>query len=177
MAARFNDDGVTALYQALKGRLSALGLKLKDGLLPLVNVRHSTNQTPIVPASRTRYLAEISDTVRGYKKRARTQAKLAREIQQLMAAADMLEVDKPGRAKAAEAARDLAKLREEGMGAAERKLLNQWPAMQAAYAGDEYVVKIRDKEIRTALTTKSLSGTTIRKVSLPQYEDHGEILK
>lgn len=177
MAARFNDDGVTALYQALKGRLSALGLKLKDGLLPLVSVRHSTNQTPIVPASRTRYLAEISDTVRGYKKRARTQAKLAREIQQLMAAADMLEVDKPGRAKAAEAARDLAKLREEGMGAAERKLLNQWPAMQAAYAGDEYVVKIRDKEIRTALTTKSLSGTTIRKVSLPQYEDHGEILK
>ena len=177
MAARFNDDGVTALYQALKGRLSELGLKLKDGLLPLVSVRHSTNQTPIVPASRTRYLAEISDTVRGYKKRARTQAKLAREIQQLMAAADMLEVDKPGRAKAAEAARDLAKQREEGMGAAERKLLTQWPAMQAAYAGDEYVVKIRDKEIRTALTTKSLSGTTIRKVSLPQYEDHGEILK
>ena len=49
--------------------------------------------------------------------------------------------------------------------------------MQNAYAGDEYVVKIRDKEIRTALTSKSLSGTTIRKVCLPQYEDHGEILK
>ena len=42
---------------------------------------------------------------------------------------------------------------------------------------DEYVVKIRDKEIRTALTTKSLSGTTIRKVVLPQFEDHGEIVK
>jgi methylmalonyl-CoA mutase len=39
--------------------------------------------------------------------------------------------------------------------------------MQKAYAGDEYVVKIRDKEIRTALTTKSLSGTTIRKVACP----------
>ncbi len=177
MAARFNDDGVTALYQALKGRLGELGLHLKDGLLPLVKVRFSTNQTPIVPAARTRYLSEISDTVRGYKKRARTQAKLAREIQQLLAAADMLEIDKPGRAKAAEAARDLAKQREEGMGTIERKLLTQWPAMQTAYAGDEYVVKIRDKEIRTALTTKSLSGTTIRKVSLPQYEDHGEILK
>jgi methylmalonyl-CoA mutase len=177
MAARFNDDGVTALYQALKGRLGELGLHLKDGLLPLVKVRFSTNQTPIVPAARTRYLSEISDTVRGYKKRARTQAKLAREIQQLNAAADMLEVDKPGRAKAAEAARDLAKQREEGMGGAERKLLTHWPDMQAAYAADEYVVKIRDKEIRTALTTKSLSGTTIRKVSLPQYEDHGEILK
>ena len=177
MAARFNDDGVTALYQALKGRLSELGLSFKEGFLPRVDVRHSSNQTPIVPAARTRYLAEITDTVRGYKKRARTQAKLAREIQQLREAARMLSEDKPGRAKASEAAIDLAFAREENLGAAERKLLAQWPDMQAAYAGDEYVVKIRDKEIRTALTTKSLSGTVIRKVALPTYEDHGEILK
>jgi methylmalonyl-CoA mutase len=45
-----------------------------------------------------------------------------------------------------------------------------------AYAGDEYVVKIRDKEIRTGSRT-SLSGTKIRKVVLPTFEDHGEILK
>ena len=63
------------------------------------------------------------------------------------------------------------------MGAAERKLLAQWPEMLQAYAGDEYVVRIRDKEIRTQLVTRSLSGTPIRKVALPQYEDHGEILK
>ena len=177
MAARFNDDGVTALYQALKVRLGELGLKLKDGLLPAVDVRHSTNQTPVVPAARTRYLAEITDTVRGYKKQARAQAKLAREIQQLRAAAVMLEVDKPGRAKASEAAIDLAARREETQDPGAKKLLAQWPEMQTAYAGDEYVVKIRDKEIRTALTSKTLSGTTIRKVSLPTYEDHGEILK
>lgn len=177
MAARFNDDGVTALYQALKARLQALGLPLKDGRLPPVSVRHSSNQTPIVPAQRTRYLAEISDTVRGYKRRARAQAKLAREIQQLSAAAEMLKVEKPDRARAAEATIDLAQARELQMDADARKLLAQWPAMQQAYSGDEYVVKIRDKEIRTALTTKSLSGTTIRKVVLPQYEDHGEILK
>ncbi len=177
MAARFNDDGVTALYQALKVRLQALGLRLKDGRLPLVDVRHSTNQTPIVPPARTRYLAEISDTVRGYKKRARAQATLAREIQQLQAAAAMLKVDKPDRAPAAEAALDLAAKRQDRLDTDARHLLQQWPAMQQAYAGDEYVVKIRDKEIRTALTTKSLSGTTIRKVVLPSYEDHGEILK
>ncbi len=177
MAARFNDDGVTALYQALKKRLAELGLKVSEGRLPLVDVRHSTHQTPIVPPARSRYLAEISDTVRGYKKRAREQAKLAREIQQLRAAAQMLEVDKPGRAKASEAALDLAAAREAVQDPTAKKLLAQWPDMQKAYAGDEYVVKIRDKEIRTALTTKSLSGTTIRKVALPQYEDHGEILK
>ncbi|MEY4978604.1 MAG: Methylmalonyl-CoA mutase [Pseudomonadota bacterium] len=177
MAARFNDDGVTALYQALKTRLGALGLSLAEGRLPLVDVRHSTNQTPIVPPARTRYLAEIADTVRGYKQRAHQQARLAREIQQLRAAAQMLELDKPARAKAAEAVIDLAQQRELNQEPAARKLLAQWPAMQQAYAGDEYVVKIRDKEIRTALTTKSLSGTTIRKVVLPTFEDHGEILK
>jgi methylmalonyl-CoA mutase len=177
MAARFNDDGVTALYLALKRRLIELGLPLTEGRLLLVQVRHSTNQTPIVPPARTRYLAETADTVRGYKQRARAQAKLAREIQQLREAARMLAVDKPNRTKAAEAALDLAQERELQQDNDARKLLAQWPDMQKAYAGEEYVVKIRDKEIRTALTSKTLSGTVIRKVALPTYEDHGEILK
>jgi len=38
-------------------------------------------------------------------------------------------------------------------------------------------VKIRDREIRTALVHTSLSGSKIRKVALPRYEDHGEILR
>lgn len=177
MAARFNDDGVSALYQALKPRLAELGLGLNEGTLPVVGVRHSTNQTPIVPPARTRYLAEISDTVRGYKKAVREQARLAREIQQLRASATMLRIDKPERSRAAEAVIDLAQVRELDQDPGARKLLQQWPDMQKAYSGDEYVVKIRDKEIRTALTTKSLSGTVIRKVVLPPYEDHGELLK
>jgi methylmalonyl-CoA mutase len=178
MAARFNDDGVTALYQALLPRLCALGLQASEtGALPRVSVRASTNQTPVVPPARTRYLAEISDTVRGYKQRARAQARLAREVQQLRESVRMLQaacIENPDANTQLEA---LAQQRTDALGAAERKLLAQWPAMQQAYAGDEYVVKIRDKEIRTALTTKSLSGTTIRKVSLPTFEDHGEILK
>jgi methylmalonyl-CoA mutase len=177
MAARFNDDGVTALYQALLPRLQALGLPVRESLLPKVQVRFSSNQTPVVPAARTRYLAEISDTVRGYKARARSQARLAREVQQLRESGRMLHEANPSKVRAVEAVTGLAATREEQLGAAERKLLAQWPEMQRAYAGDEYVVKIRDKEIRTALTSRSLSGTTIRKVALPQFEDHGEILK
>src|SRR6185295_7168516 len=124
-----NDDGVTALYQALKPRLVELGLKLKDGILPAVGVRHSTNQTPVIPAARTRYLAEISDTVRGYKKLAREQAGLAREIQQLRASAAMLRLAKPDEAPAAQAVEDLAARREETQDTAARKLLAQWPQM------------------------------------------------
>ncbi len=177
MASRFNDDGVTALYQALKTRLAELGLPLVEGRLPIANTRHSTHQTPVVPAARVRYLAEISDTVRGYKKRARSQATLAREIQQLSSSSRMLLAANPDKHRAIEALTELASTREAKMDGAARKLLGQWPDMQRAYAGDEYVVKIRDKELRTQLVSTSLSGTKIRKVSLPQYEDHGELLK
>jgi methylmalonyl-CoA mutase len=177
MASRFNDDGVTALYQGLRERLAELGLALQDGRLPKVATRHSTQLHAIVPAARVRYLADIADTVRAYKRRAREQAQLAREIQQLRAVVQMLKVGKPERAPAAEASEDLARQREARQDPAAKKLLAMWPAMQKAYAGDEYVVKIRDKELRTGLVYTSLSGTKIRKVVLPQYEDHGELLK
>jgi len=177
MASRFNDDGVTALYQALKPRLAELGLTLVDGKLPQVDTRHSTHQTPIVPAARVRYLAEISDTVRGYKKRARQQARLAREIQQLSESARMLTEANPDKSNARNALLDLAAERTATLDKEPAQLLAQWPDMQKAYAGDEYVVKIRDKEIRTSLVSTSLSGSKIRKVVLPTYECHGELLK
>ncbi|MDZ7854978.1 fused isobutyryl-CoA mutase/GTPase IcmF [Sphaerotilus sp.] len=177
MASRFNDDGVTALYQALKVRLGALGLPLGEGRLPLVSTRHSTHQTPIVPAARTRYLAEIADTVRGYKARVRQQATLAREVQQLRASAVMFRQANPAKNRGVEALTELAQQREERLDPAAKKLLAMWPEMQRAYAGDEYVVKIRDKELRTNLIHTTLSGNKIRKVALPGYECHGELLK
>ena len=71
----------------------------------------------------------------------------------------------------------LAAERDAKLDARAKKLLDMWPQTKAAYAGDEYVVKIRDKEIRTALTNTSLSGTKVRKVALPRFEDDGEILR
>jgi methylmalonyl-CoA mutase len=177
MASRFNDDGVTALYQALLPRLAELGLQVAAGRLPPVSTRHSTHQTPIVPGARIRYLADIAEVVHGYKRRALAQSQLAREVQQLKATATMLQVDKPGRQRAVEAVLDLASQRETLLEPHARKLLAQWPDMQTAYAGDEYVVRIRDKEIRTSLTHVTLSGTKIRKVSLPKYGCDGEVLK
>ncbi len=173
-AARFNDDGVTALYQAILPRLKELGLKTAPSVLPAVHTRHSTHQTPIVPPNRTRYLAEISETVRGYKRHAREQARIAREHQQLATARALLAAEcKEENSNLASLAAD----RENRLDARSRKLLAMWPKMQQAYAGDEYVVKIRDREIRTKLTHTSLSGSKIRKVALPHYEDHGELLR
>ena len=177
MASRFNDDGVTALYQALKVRLTEVGLTLSEGRLPQAHTRHSTHQTPIVPPARTRYLAEITDTVRGYKARALAQARLARELQQLLETARMLNEADPSKDGAKNTVLALAEQRAAKQPSDAKKLLAQWPEMQKAYAGDAYVVKIRDREIRTNLVHTTLSGNKIRKVALPQFEDHGEILK
>src|SRR4029078_1591374 len=67
------------------------GLALEEGSLPHPAARHSTAQQAVVPPARARYLAEIADCVRGYHRWAQTQAKIARERQQLRAAKAMLE--------------------------------------------------------------------------------------
>ena len=175
-ASRFNDDGVTALYHGLLPKLAQFGLKTQAGKLENTHVRYSTGKNVIVPPARSRYLAEIADTVRGYHKFVGKQVKLARERQQLQEAKRMLLAAR----KASNGTAELDSLiteRDDHLDASAKQLLNMWSDMQAAYAGDEYVVKIRDKEIRTKLIYHTLSGNKIRKVSLPRFEDHGEILR
>jgi len=171
-ASRFNDDGVTALYQGLLPRLAALGMKSGESRLAPVSVRFSSGKNAIVPPARSRYLAEIADTVRGYHKHVGGQTRIARERQQLQEAKRML-------AKAGKTVDfdDVIDERDSRLDAGAKKLLASWPDMQQAYSGDDYVVKIRDKELRTRLVGTTLSGTKIRKVALPRFEDHGEVLR
>jgi len=173
MAARFNDDGVTALYQAIVPKLHAGGLKLKKGRLPLVGVRQSSNQRAIVPPQRVRYLAEIADTVRAYHAHTAEQAEIARQRQSLRTARSLFE----SCGKPAADFDELIAWKDGQLDARSRKLLDMWPKTVELYAQDEYVVKIRDREIRTRLTSTSLSGSRIRKVSLPNYRDEGEVLR
>ena len=228
IASRFNDDGVTALYQAIAAKLRDQGLALAPGRLTPVTTRASSRVSAVVPPERVRYLAEVAQCVRDYKAHTAQQVKLARERQQLHETRRMLSAltppkpasplaaegrgagekapspraGQPGRetdvaaetnlqvtskprgpdegsahAQTVTALDTLIAQREAALDPRAKKLLDQWPAMQQAYSGAEYVVRIRDKEIRTALTTTSLSGTSIRKVALPKYEDQGELLK
>jgi methylmalonyl-CoA mutase len=171
-ASRFNDDGVTALYHGLLPKLAELGLKLAPSKLPAPTQKFSSSNNVIVPPARSRYLAEIADTVRGYHKHTHKQVRLARERQQLQEARRMLAAANKGADFD-----DLILERDNAMDGGAKKLLAMWPDMQAAYSGEDYVVKIRDKEIRTKLVQKTLSGNPIRKVALPRYEDHGEVLR
>ncbi|MDK2797943.1 MAG: isobutyryl-CoA mutase [Tepidiphilus sp.] len=174
MASRFADDGVTALYQAMLPRLVAQGLDAKiPGKLPLVSVRASSKGRAIIPAERTRYLAEIAQTVRDYHRHVQAQTRIARERQSLRIAKALFErCGKP-----AEHFDELIAWKDGELTPHARKLLEQWPTLRELYAQDEYVVKIRDKEVRTRLYHESLSGNKIRKVALPTFEDEGEVLK
>ena len=55
-AARFDDDGVSALYQHLKGLLVDAGLPAFEGVLPVVTGRVSTGLTSVLPRGRERHL-------------------------------------------------------------------------------------------------------------------------
>ena len=173
IASRFNDDGVTALYQTIVAELKGRGLKATDGQLKPTNVKSSSGQNVIVPPARSRYLAEIAETVRGYHADVAKQTSTARERQQLREARRMLDAAK----KSSSDLDPLIAERDKALSAEAKALLEEWPQVRQAYSGDEQVTKVRDREIRTTLTTTSLSGTKIPKVALPKFEDDGEMLK
>src|SRR4051812_25320070 len=170
IAARFNDDGVTALYHALADALASKGLPLAPRRLPRPASGVSSNVHVIIPAKRQRYLAEIAETLRGYHDTVGQQSQLARERQQLRATQAMLGTDVPEIGQ-------LIAQKETALGAEAKALIERWPATVKSYSGEEQVVKVRGTELRTRLTSTSLSGTTVPKVALPRYECHGELLR
>jgi methylmalonyl-CoA mutase len=170
IAARFNDDGVTALYHGIAQKLAEKGLELRKGRLPKPASKVSSSVHVIIPPKRQRYLAEIAECLRGYHAQAAQQSKLARERQQLMAAKAMVQ-------KAIPEIDALIEKKNAALDLGSRQLLDAWSDTVKAYSGDERIVRVRDSEIRTRLTQTSLSGTQVPKVALPKFEDHGEILR
>jgi methylmalonyl-CoA mutase len=175
IASRFNDDGVTAAYQELLTLLQARGLREFDQHLSPVAIRMSSEKSVVVPVERQRYLAEIATTVRNYHSNIAVQANLARERQQLSAAKSML-ID--AGAQTPEKIDQLISARGNTMDGRALELLENWSSVVEAYSGDEKVDLLPNgKKLTTKLNTLSLSGNKISRVSLPRFEDHGELLK
>ena len=175
IASRFNDDGVTAAYQELVVLLQNRGLRSFEQHLATVDRRTPSEKTVVVPADRQRYLAEIAAGVRNYHKQVAVQANLARQQQQLAATKTML---LENGSDAPETIDSLIAERKQAMDVKASNLLENWPAVVEAYSGDTKVdVLPNGKEIITKLNTISLAGNKISRVSLPRFEDHGELLK
>ncbi len=166
-AARFNDDGVTALYQYLRGVLAGRGLAATEGVLPTVDTKVSTGLTSALPSARERYLAEIAATVRAHHAGVDEQAARARRRQHLRTARDL--VADPAELDALLAGTALDPLVEAA--------LTAWPARVSEYAGDDLVYSVRGREIRTPLTRETLSGSHVRRVAVPRIADDGDLVR
>ena len=169
-AARFNDDGVTALYQYLKEALVERGLKVNEGQLPFVEGKQPTGLTTIVPPARTRYLSDIAETIRSYHSTTASQAQVASTVQHLETARALLAESGSG---TSELDALIAKQQSDLLPTV-KAMLDEWPAMREAYREEELVVKIRDKEMRNALWRQTLSGNRIPRVALPRTNDAGD---
>ncbi|MEH7128675.1 fused isobutyryl-CoA mutase/GTPase IcmF [Neobacillus drentensis] len=171
IASQFNDPGTNALFAALVEKVND---KMGTGWLTSFSKNALVEkQNVIIPTDRRYYLREISETVRGYHKKAEEQADIARRLFQLEGAIEAVK-EQPEVIAALESVKQETEAR---LTPESRKILDGWSKTREAYSGDKFVTRIRDKEIITVLRSKSLSGLDIPKVVLPKYKDYGEILR
>ena len=178
IASKFNDDGVSAMYNFLLNRIvDRTGVRFKERM-PDSNQRVSTSKTIFVPPERVRYLSEIADCVRSYHKQTLKQADSVRKIWHLREFAASL--SDPGKEDDSDGTRRewldaLIDAAAADVHPESRDLLALWENISADYAKDELVYQVRDQEIRHPLYTESLSHTRIPKIALPRFTDPGEI--
>ncbi|MEL3960124.1 fused isobutyryl-CoA mutase/GTPase IcmF [Lysinibacillus endophyticus] len=174
IASQFNDKGTNSLFAALVAKINEkFGFNWKTSYELFVQTQ---KQDVIIPNDRRYYLREIVDTVRNYHKHAAHQVELARKLYQLEGTISQVQQNSPEDALL-QSLQSLADSVKNELSAESKRILNNWEKLKEAYSGDEFVTKVRDKEIRTILKTTSLSGTKIPKVVLPKYKDYGEILR
>jgi isobutyryl-CoA mutase len=174
IASQFNDPGTNALFAALVEVINEkMKFSWKTSFSTDVDVE---KQNVIIPNDRRYYLREITEAVRNYHKRAEEQVELARRLFQLEGAIQAVE-EKETNDTVLTSLQTLKDEVEEKLTPESKKILANWEERKEVYSKDQYVTKIRDKEIVTDLKTKSLSGLDIPKVALPKYKDYGEILK
>jgi len=170
-AAHFNDSGVNAAYLYLLEKLAEHTQSAWDSRLPVPASRASAKVKAIIPPKRVRYLGDIAEGVRGYHRQVEDLSHKARKAQQLRSAAEEIEGSPAEQLLAKSAAYS------EALPERARQLLEQWDTEATRYRAEEFVYKVRGKEIRQPLYAESLSRLQIPRVAFPRFEDEGERLR
>lgn len=174
IASQFNDKGTNALFAAL---IQTINRKIGyDWQTTYEQFIKTQQQNVIIPNDRRYYLREISETVRGYHKKSEQQADLARKLFQLEGSLKLVKEKQPDDALVHSLQQLIDGVKEQ-LTTQSKQILDNWQTIKKQYSSDELITKVRDKEIRTLLTTTSLSGVKIPKVILPKFVDYGEILR
>ena len=170
IASHFNDPGVNELYHALMNKVEE-----KTGEDFSSTIEHPdeiSEKIFIIPPNRTRYLSEISDTVRNYNNWAEEQSDLAQKLYNLKCSQEIL--DDENSKETLKQKYEEIELELDGFN---KKIIDNWEDKKKLYKDDYYFFKVRDKEIKIATHTESLSHFQIPKISLPSYKAWGDILR
>ncbi|MFS0783888.1 fused isobutyryl-CoA mutase/GTPase IcmF [Bacillus sp. 1P06AnD] len=172
IASQFNDEGTNSLFAAL---VETINRKTGTEWVTSYKVDGDVKkQNIIIPNDRRYYLREIVESVKSYSREVASQSEAARKVYQIegtIAAIDGTDE------KMAVSLEQLKKNYEEKLTEESKKNLAGWERIKEQYNQDELITYVRDKEVKTELKSKSLSGLMIPKVSLPKYKDYGEILE
>ncbi len=171
IAAQFNDAGVNELFEKILDTIAKKCGVVFSGTIQHADVKESTTtKSQIIPPKRVRYLSEISEANRGYDAWVNEQVVIASRLYQVKGVEQSL-------SKPLQELSDLRSHFEQQLHPECKKLLEGWPALVKKYEADFFEYQVRDKIIKQPLTAKSLSGSRIPKLVLPQYKDWGDILR
>lgn len=173
IAAQFNDAGVNQLFDRLMTTIQTkTNVSFDNKTQVSVKVPSTSTKSQIIPPKRVRYLAEIAENNRSYDSWVEEQTALASKWYQIQGALQSV---------THEAVKKELELIEtkitEGLHPECKKMIANWPSLVKKYNADFFEYTVRDKIIKQALSTTSLSGTRIPKVVLPKYKDWGDILR
>lgn len=181
VASQFNDPGMNRMYLAL---LETLNEKAQAGYRSGLDAGSIETRHPaIIPGERSQYLLDIVNTLRQYHQQTKEEVAQASRAYQLHGTRVQLEQRSRVAAVVREdatlvrAVQDLEQQAWHQLSPASQRTLAGWEEKRATYQADEFVTRVRDKEVRTSLYTTSLSGTKIPKISLPRFSDWGDILR
>jgi methylmalonyl-CoA mutase len=176
MASQYNDPGMNNLFSALMDKIkSVTGIDYEAQNL---TTSAQSEKIYIIPPDRTRYLAEIAEASAAYNEWVQQQSRIARKLYQLKGVMDLPAEDMPaGSGDLRAGLQDVYNHLEEQLDGSSKRLLREWPEMQVQYKQDDFIYKVRDKEIKQPLFYTSLSNIKVPKVSLPRYNDWGDILR
>ena len=191
VARRWRDPGTDRLYRALRRQIESLrGGHSEAGSDERTAPGGEQLDEITIPASRSRYLSEIAQCVRRYHAesdrdagRASLADGLARALGAFGAESPSMGIelesasDSPADATTVEALRDEYNAALMEISTDRRVALAEWPARAEAYRGDRQSYRVRNREISVENHFKTLSGTEIPKVAIPQSKDWGEILR
>ncbi|WP_219837248.1 fused isobutyryl-CoA mutase/GTPase IcmF [Paenibacillus sp. R14(2021)] len=185
IASQFNDYGTTVLFHHLMKLTEAKTggswpVQLDDASLAKSGgQRYHT----IIPPDRTGYLSDIVQTIRRCQALTESQTAIARQIGQLKGTRQIIASGSGNVLAGAEAVAFIAKLDaiiadyEASLHPDCRILLEQWPAVQDTYRQDRLTLRSGAQVSVTELTVESLSGSRIPRVSLPKFEEAGDVLR